>query len=103
MRTEKILKIIVSNSKYKKYTAFVYNPVIKKTRKIHFGDNRYEQYKDSTNIGKYTNKDHKDKKRRRLYFLRHSGVETKTEALKKEKLKSNGKINAKILSHKYLW
>ena len=97
---EKLLKIEVSNAKNKKYTAFVYNSGTKKIRKIHFGDKRYEQYKDSTNIKKYKNKDHKDKKRRRLYFLRHSGVKTKKEALKKEK---KGKYTAKVLSHIYLW
>ena len=33
----------------KKYTAIVKNKKTKKTRKIHFGDRRYQQYKDEQN------------------------------------------------------
>lgn len=98
---ETIKQIKVSNIKGKKYTAFVYNPKTKKTRLIHFGATGYEQYSDK--LKHYKTKNHNDKKRRKMYFLRHSGVETKTEALKKEKRKSNGLYNAKILSHKFLW
>ena len=32
----------------KKYTAFIKNNKTKKIRKIHFGDRRYQQYKDRT-------------------------------------------------------
>jgi hypothetical protein len=72
-------------------------------RWIHFGDNRYEQYKDSTPLKLYSHLNHGDKVRRRNYFIRHSKVPTKKEAIEKELRKSNGKINAKILSHMYLW
>jgi hypothetical protein len=73
------------------------------SRWIHFGDNRYQQYKDSTGLGVYSSKDHLDPTRRSSYFFRHSGVDTKKEALALELKKSKGKMTAKILSHKYLW
>ncbi len=103
MKTERIKSIKVSPNKNKKYRAEVYNKKTKKTRNIDFGARSYEQFKDSTKIKKYRSKNHKDSKRRKNYFSRHSGVKTKTKALKKEWKKSRGKYNAKILSHKYLW
>jgi len=82
--------------KGKKYTA-----VLRNGEKINFGGEGYEQYKDR--IGLYSHMDHGDKVRRKRYFLRHSGVPTKEKALQKELNKSGGKLNAKILSHQYLW
>lgn len=70
---------------------------------VQFGDKRYEQYKDSSSLGIYSNKNHLNNKRRENYFKRHSGVSTKTEAIKKELKKNNNMINAKILSHAFLW
>jgi hypothetical protein len=99
---ETIVDIMKSKVKNKKYTAIVKDKKSKQERKIHFGDNRYEQYKDTAE-GVYSSKNHLDKKRRENYFNRHSGVKTKSEALKKEKSKSGEMYNAKILSHKYLW
>ena len=100
---ETIKSISISNRKNKKYKAIVQNKITKKERTIHFGSSLYEQYKDSTPVGAYSSKNHFDKKRRNNYFKRHSGVTSKTAALKKEKLKSNGNYNPKILSHQYLW
>ena len=40
----------------KKYTAVVRNKKTKKTRKIHFGDRRYQQYKDRTKLKLYKKK-----------------------------------------------
>ena len=97
---EKVIKII-KGPKGKKYTATVQSS--KGTRKISFGSSAYEQFKDSTPLKLFAKKNHGDVKRRRLYFLRHSGVPTKTKALNVEKKKSKGKYNAKILSHKFLW
>ena len=37
----------------KKYTAIIQNKKTKKLRKIHFGDRRYQQYKDKTNLKLY--------------------------------------------------
>ena len=95
-KKEKIKSIKVSTRKNKKYMA-----ILNTNRVIHFGDKRYQQYFDK--LKKYSKKNHLDKSRRRNYFLRHSGVPTKSKALKKEFTKSNGKYNAKILSHEYLW
>jgi len=85
----------------KKYTATIKHG--KKTRKIHFGDRRYQQYKDRTPLGLYSRKNHGERKRMQNYFSRHSGTKKRGEAIKKEILKSGGLYNAKILSHIYLW
>ena len=37
------------------------------------------------------------------YYSRHSGTKKRGEAIKREKHKSKGLYNAKILSHIYLW
>tara|TARA_A100001015_G_C14678647_1_gene589810 strand:- start:66 stop:293 length:228 start_codon:yes stop_codon:yes gene_type:complete len=66
----------------------------------HFGDSRYEQYKDSTGLGIYSHLDHMDKTRRSNYYKRHSGVETKEQAIKKEMKKG---MSPKLLSHIFLW
>jgi hypothetical protein len=56
---------------------------------VHFGDNRYQQYTDSTSLKLYSHLDHLDKIRRKNYYARHG---------KKANLYS-----AKWFSHKYLW
>ena len=95
---ERLLHITPSTRKGKKYKA-----TFQDGHSIHFGASNYEQYKDSTGVGKYSYKNHGDSTRRRSYFLRHSGKAYKGEAIKKELKKSNGKYTAKILSHTYLW
>lgn len=70
---------------------------------IHFGSSQHQQYKDRTKLALYKDKDHNDPKRRQNYFKRHSGVNTRREAIEKELILSNGKITPKILSHIYLW
>lgn len=87
----------------KKYTAFVKNNKTDKIRKIHFGDRRYQQYKDRTGLKLYSHKDHNTRKRMQNYFSRHSGTKKRSHAIKKEKTKPQGEYNAKILSHVYLW
>lgn len=87
----------------KKYTAFVKNKKTRKVRKIHFGDSRYQQYKDITDLKLYKKKNHFTGERRRDYFNRHSGTKHKGNAIKKEKRLSKGYYTAKILSHEYLW
>lgn len=99
---EKIVKIEKSPIEFKKYRAIVTIDG-NKLRNIDFGDNRYQQYKDSTKLKLYKRLNHGEKKRRRNYFMRHSGVPDKKDALKKEIKASKGHYNAKILSHKYLW
>lgn len=39
---------------------------------IHFGARGYEHYKDVTGLGLYSNYDHLDPERRRLFKLRHA-------------------------------
>lgn len=71
-----------SRRKHKKYDVY------KKDKYItSFGDNRYQHFFDR--IGYYTNLNHNDKERKRLYYARHglsTGIET-----------------PKYFSHKYLW
>lgn len=72
-----------SKAKNKKYTAILSNG-----KKIHFGDSRYEQFKDSTSIKAFSHKDHNDPKRKENYYKRHGKAD---------------KYTAKWFSHKYLW
>ena len=87
----------------KKYTAHIKHKKTGKVRKIHFGDRRYEQYRDSTPLGLYKNKNHGTRKRMQNYFSRHSGTKNRKKAIDKEIRGSKGLYTAKILSHKYLW
>lgn len=65
-----------SKHKYKKYS--VTTP---KGKTIHFGDARYEQYKDSTGLGMYSHLDHLDKDRRKRYLARAKGIKDKSGKL----------------------
>ena len=58
---------------HKKYNAILINSKTDKVRKIPFGDNRYEHFKDSTGEGVWSHLDHNDKKRRDNYRKRHKG------------------------------
>ena len=87
----------------KKYTAYIKNNKTNKVRKIHFGDRRYQQYKDRTSLKLYKNKNHGTRKRMQNYYSRHSGTKKRGEAINQEKKKIKGLYNAKILSHEYLW
>jgi hypothetical protein len=99
---EKIIKF-VRGPFPKKYTAFIRNKKTRKIRKIHFGDRRYQQYKDRTTLKLYAKNNHNTRKRMQNYFNRHSGTRNRSKAIRKEKKKSKGFYNAKILSHVYLW
>ena len=98
---ERIREIRRSTRKNKKYVASVSGRGRK--RKIHFGDSRYEQFKDSTGLGYFSYKDHGSRRRRKNYFMRHSGARGKNKALAKERRASRGSYSPKLLSHKYLW
>jgi hypothetical protein len=100
---EKIVKIVPSERKGKKYMATIRDNITKKTRVLHFGGLGYEQFKDSTGVGKFTKKNHGDIRRRNNYFSRHSGTRSKKNAIDKEKRLSGGKYTPKLLSHIYLW
>lgn len=103
---EKMKETIVKFEKgpgVKKYTATVKNKKTKKTRILHFGDKNYEQFKDRTNLGIYSHKNHGNKKRQENYYNRHSGEKNRKKAIAKEIRNGKGYYTPKILSHKYLW
>lgn len=77
-----IYNIVKSNRKNKKYDVYKndkYN--------LSFGDSRYQQYHDK--LGEYTNLDHNDMDRRKLYYARHGDYDKP--------------MTAKYFSHTYLW
>lgn len=61
----------------KKYSVYVIKDGKKKL--IHFGDNRYGQFKDK--LGVYSNLNHGDKKRKDNYYSRHGKTNDKNTAL----------------------
>jgi hypothetical protein len=79
-----------SKTKNKKYDAMLVNKTSGKVIRVPFGDSRYEQYKDSTGLGLYSNRDHKDMKRREAYRKRHQGEQ-------------NNKYSSGWFSWYYLW
>ena len=102
---EERLVEIVAGKYPKKYTAIVSNKCTGRTRRVHFGDQRYEQYKDRTKLALYAKQNHSNRRRMRNYYSRHSGVRTRKEGLEKEwrRAKKSGRYTAKLLSHVYLW
>ena len=76
-----------SKLKFKKYSVYVLKDGSRKL--IHFGDTRYQHYKDR--IGLYSHLDHNDKKRRENYYSRHGEKNLKD------------KSRPKYWSHKKLW
>ena len=85
---EKGFFIKKSSRKHKKYDIYVKDEN-KYKYLLSFGDSRYEQYKDSTPLKEYKNKNHSDEKRRANYYKRHGFTVDKT--------------SAKYFSNKYLW
>jgi len=71
MRDYTFVKFQKSNTQNKKYDAIIKNNKTGENITIPFGDNRYEQYNDSTGLGIYSSLNHNDKKRRSLYRKRH--------------------------------
>lgn len=65
---------------------------------IHFGASDMEQYKDSTGLGLYSDKDHGDLKRRKSYLSRAKGIKNK-----KGELTWKDKESPNYYSVKYLW
>jgi len=82
-----------SNHKYKKYS--VISP---KGKIIHFGDTRYEQYKDSTGLGIYSHLDHLDQERRKRYLARAKKIKDKNG-----KLTWNNPESSNYYSIRFLW
>ncbi len=81
-----------SANKNKKYAVFFNG------KTINFGDNRAEQYKDSTGLGLYTSKDHLDPVRRKSYLARAKGIKNA-----KGELTWKMKSSPNYYSVRYLW
>lgn len=81
-----------STRKHKKYM------VQYKDGWIHFGDTRYQHYKDSTPLKLYSHLDHGDKERRGNYRARASKIRDK-----EGKLTYNDKSSANYYAYHYLW
>jgi len=67
----KFIKFEKSDRLGKKYNAIIENKKTKKRVKIPFGSATYQQYFDRTGLHLYTDLNHNDKNRRRLYKSRH--------------------------------
>lgn len=85
----KFVKFQRSTSAHKKYDAILENKTTGQTKKVPFGDKRYEHYKD-TALGLYSNKNHLDPKRRKAYRQRHEGEQ-------------HQKFSSGYFAWKYLW
>jgi alpha-D-ribose 1-methylphosphonate 5-triphosphate diphosphatase PhnM len=81
-----------STRKYKKY-------MVKHNDKwIHFGDTRYQHFRDTTKLKLYSNLDHNDNERRYRYLKRAKKIINK-----KGELTWNDPNSANYYSVKYLW
>jgi len=83
----KFVRFEVPSTGNKKYVAILQNET-GLTKKVPFGDRRYQQYHDK--IGVYQHLDHLDVVRRRSYRARHAGEEKK-------------KFSAGWFAWNYLW
>ena len=66
----KIVRFDVPRQGFKKYIAVLQDPH-GHTRRVRFGDRRYQQFHDQ--IGHYRRLDHGDPRRRQAYRARHAG------------------------------
>lgn len=82
----KLLRIEKSPAKFKKYRADVLLDGVE-YKGVDFGSLPYQQYQDRTPLKLYSDLDHKDTKRLRLYHARH---------------KHNNGI-ASLLAKRFLW
>jgi hypothetical protein len=97
METKKELyKIFKSTVKHKKYSVYVKGDN-GKPKLIHFGQLGYDQFRDTTPLKLYSNLDHNDEERRRLYLLRAKGIK------KDGKISWKDKNSANYYAVKYLW
>jgi len=93
---KELYKIFKSSAKNKKYSVYVMKDG-KKTL-IHFGSLIHEHYRDSTPLKLYSNLDHNDKERRRLYLKRAKGIKDK-----EGNITWKDKNSANYYSVKFLW
>lgn len=87
-----MLEFKKSTRKNKKYMVF-YNG-----KWIHFGDSRYDQYRDTTPLKLYVNLDHFDPVRKKSYLARAKGIKDKAG-----NLTYLDKNSPNYYSIKYLW
>ena len=87
------MKFIKSPVKYKKYR--VISP---QGKIIDFGDNRYQHYKDQTDLKLYSKLDHLNDERRNKYRARASKIKNKNN-----QLTYNNSEYANYYSYNYLW
>ena len=88
-----------STRKNKKYMVSKNNGVnFTKDNWIHFGDTRYEQFKDQTPLKLYSHLNHNDTKRRMNYLQRSKGIKDKNG-----NLTYLNKNSPNYYSVKYLW
>ena len=66
-----------SHAKHKKYSVYVMRDG--KRSLIHFGDTRYQQYRDK--LGHYRHLDHNNVRRRELWYARHGRTKDRDSAL----------------------
>lgn len=85
------MEFLKSTRKNKKYMVYYNN------KWIHFGDIRYEHYKDRTPLKIYSYLDHNDKQRRKNYLQRSMGIKSKGN------LTYNDPNSPNYYSIKYLW
>jgi len=88
----KFVKFRRSKTTHKKYDAILMNKDTGKQKIIPFGDNRYQQYRDSVPLKLYSNLDHGDINRRNNYRKRH-----------KNEGDNNRKYSAGWFSWHFLW
>lgn len=89
-----LYKPFKSKAKNKKYSVYVMRDGKKKL--IHFGDTRYQHFKDK--LGQYKKLDHNDKERRKNYLSRAKGIKNK-----KGELTWKNKNYSNYYAVKYLW
>lgn len=86
----KLIGFEKSNTKNKMYDAILKNKNNNRMKKIPFGDQRYENFRDITGLNLYPHLIHNDESRRILYRKRH------------DKNKNN-KYSSGYFSYYYLW
>ena len=84
-KTIPLYKPFPSKAKHKKYSVYVLKDG--KRKKIHFGDTRYQHYRDK--LGRFSHLDHHDTGRRKRYYQRFGAAQDKN--------------SAKYWSHNILW
>lgn len=75
-----------------------YKVILSNGKTVQFGNKNYEQYKDSSPLKIYSNKNHLDVDRKKKYLKRHSSIR-----LKDGSKAINKKYSPSWLSKKYLW